>query len=59
MMSLKELKNTVQNHFYSEYTETALRWFIILWSIGIIVLVLFVVRNKWILAGILAYEVLP
>jgi len=48
----------VRSDFARDWTEAALRWTIIAWAVFIIVLVLFV-KNKWILAGILAYEVLP
>lgn len=36
-----------------------LKLIITLWALGVIALVWFVVDNPWILAGILAYEVLP
>jgi len=48
----------VRSDFARDWTEAALRWTIIAWAIMVIILVLFV-KNKWILAGILAYEILP
>lgn len=41
-----------------DLTLTMLKIIIIMWALFIIVLALFI-NNKWILAGILAYEVLP
>jgi hypothetical protein len=43
---------------FSSWPVTTLKITIILWAIAVIILVLFV-DNPWILAGILAYEVLP
>lgn len=36
-----------------------LKTLITLWVIGVLVLTWFVIDNPWLLAGILAYEVLP
>ena len=41
------------------HTETWLKTAIVLWALGVIILVVFFVDNKWILAAILLYEVLP
>lgn len=41
------------------FTVTALKTAIIIWCILIILFVLFFVDNKWLLAGILLYEVMP
>lgn len=49
----------VRQSFYQSYTAATLKILIIGWAIFIILLVLFVVDNPWILAGILAYEILP
>lgn len=48
----------VHADFASDWSEAMLRYTIIVWAIFVIVLAL-VIKNKWILAGILAYEVLP
>lgn len=48
----------LQQQFASDFTLTSLRVTITLWALFIIVLA-WVINNKWILAGILAYEVLP
>lgn len=47
-----------QKAAFDDFTVFSLRAVIILWAIFLIVLVLNI-QNKWILAGILAYEVLP
>ena len=44
--------------FSREMTTTGLKTAIILWGAGMIVLAI-VIDNPWILAGILAWEVLP
>lgn len=49
----------VRQAFYEDWTTASLKTAIVLWALFIIILVLFVVDNKWLLAGILAYEVLP
>lgn len=36
-----------------------LKTLITLWVIGVLILTWFIVDNPWLLAGILAYEVLP
>lgn len=48
----------LQEALNRDYTLGALKIFIIVWAIFIIFLSL-VIDNKWILAGIIAYEVLP
>lgn len=48
----------VQKQAHDDLTLFALRTVIILWAIFIIILVL-TIKNKWVLGGILAYEVLP
>lgn len=49
----------VRQSFYDDFTTSALKTLIVLWALFVIFLVLFVVDNKWLLAAILAYEVLP
>jgi len=48
-----------QQSFYDDFTTATLKTLIVVWAVLIVLLVLFVVDNKWLLAGILAYEVLP
>lgn len=49
----------IQRSFYQDYTTSTLKTLIILWAIFVIFLVLFVIDDKFLLAAILAYEVLP
>lgn len=49
----------IRQEFYEDWTQASLKAAIVLWALFIIFLVIFVVDNKWILAGILAYEILP
>jgi len=55
---MNEWIKRLQDQFAKDYTTTALKTIIIVWSIIVIILAL-VIDNKWVLAGILAYEVLP
>jgi len=48
-----------RRNFARDYTTTALKTMIVVWALLVIFATIFVVDNKWILAGILAYEVLP
>ena len=48
----------IEQAFHDDFTLAGLKTIIILWAIGVIVLVL-VINNKWILAAIAAYEMLP
>ena len=59
MLGLKDTWQHVRQSFYDDFTLAGLKTIIVLWALFIIFVVLFVVDNKWILAGILAYEVLP
>ena len=59
MRLLEHPVKKIQQAFYEDYTASSLKLLIVLWAIFIIFLVLFVVDNKWVLAGILAYEILP
>jgi hypothetical protein len=49
----------IRQEFYEEYTVTGLKVAIVVWAVFVSILVIFFIDNKWILAGILAYEVLP
>lgn len=55
---MNEFIRRVQAEFARDFTLIALRITIILWALFVIGLALFV-KNKWFLAGVLAYEVLP
>lgn len=57
-MSLNQTFERVQIAFSENFTRAGLKAIIILWALFIIVLAL-IVDNSWLLAGILAYEVLP
>ena len=59
MFGLKDTWNNVRQSFYEDFTTAGLKTVIVLWALMVIFVVLFVVDNKWLLAGILAYEVLP
>lgn len=48
----------LQETLYKDFTLGALKITVILWAIFVIFLSI-VVNDKWTLAGILAYEVLP
>lgn len=55
---MNEYFRRVQEAFSRDFTEAALRALIIGWALFVIFLALNV-KNKFLLAGILAYEVLP
>lgn len=59
MIALTNMWNKFRQSFYDDFTVASLKTIIVVWAIGVILLVLFVVNDKWLLAGILAYEVLP
>ena len=48
-----------QRKFSEQYTASSLKALIVMWAILVIIVTIFFVDNPWILAGILAYEVLP
>ena len=48
----------IEKSFHDDFTLAGLKLIIILWAIGVILLVL-VINNKWVLAAIAAYEMLP
>ena len=58
VIAMRELAERVRREFYKDFTRAGLKAAIIVWAIFVIVLA-FLIDNKWILAGILAYEVLP
>jgi hypothetical protein len=53
-----KLFGKVRAHFHDDLTTDILKLTIIGWAIFIIILAI-MVENKWLLATILAYEVLP
>lgn len=55
---MNEYIRRMQAEFAKDFTLTALRVIIIVWCLIVIGLAL-VIKNKWVLAGILAYEILP
>jgi hypothetical protein len=50
--------DNIRKEFYRDFTKTTLKILIIIVALLVIALALYV-DNKWVLAGILAYEVLP
>ena len=59
MSLLTELIHQWRTALSHDFTATALKTAIVIWAIFVILLVVFVVDNKWLLAGIFLYEVLP
>lgn len=55
---MAELANRLRSQFNQDFTLYGLRWLITLWAIGVIVAA-WLIDNRWILAGIAAYEMLP
>ena len=55
---MNELIRKLQAQFAADWTEAGLRVAIVAVALFFIVLAL-VVKNKWVLAGLLAYMVLP
>ena len=53
-----KLKNDTQRAFYNNFDLVGLKGFIIFWAF-LVILAALSINNKWILAGIIAYEVLP
>lgn len=47
-----------QQQLNQDFTLTALRVIITLWALAVIVAT-WLIKNKWLLAGIAAYEMLP
>lgn len=54
----QELFNQLRAEAANDFTMVGLRMAIVVWALFIIVLAL-TLKNKWVLAGILAYEILP
>lgn len=48
----------IQNGFAQDFSAMMLRIFIVTWAL-IVVIAAFTVKSKWVLAGILAWELLP
>ena len=57
-MSFTAFFERVRRSFQKNMTVTTLKAVIIIWALFVILLTLFI-DNEWVLAGILAYEVLP
>lgn len=51
--------DSVKASFARDFGIAALKTLIVVWAIMVILVTLFVVNNRFVLAGILAYEVLP
>lgn len=56
---LRDRYRSIQASFARDFTATALKTIIVFWALFVIVLVIFFIDNKYLLAAILAYEVLP
>jgi hypothetical protein len=50
---------TWRNNLAEGHTETWLKTAIVLWALGVTIVAVFIVHNKWLLAGILLWEILP
>lgn len=48
----------IQKQATKDFSLFGMRLFILAWAIGVIILS-WVIDDKWVLAGIIAYEVLP
>lgn len=59
MSLLSELIHRWREALSADFTTTTLKTAIVLWAILVVVLVIFFIDNKWLLAGIFLYEVLP
>jgi hypothetical protein len=55
---MNKIIQRVQAEFAQDFTKAGLKTLIILWALFIIALAL-LIDEPWVLAGILAYEVLP
>lgn len=58
MALFDEAQQNVTESFYKDWPTTTLKILIILWAVAVILLALFV-SNKWLLAVIAAWEILP
>jgi len=54
----EKIHDDVHSMFYDNFSLFGLKAFIVLWALFVIVLAMRI-NNKWLLAGIIAYEVLP
>jgi hypothetical protein len=59
MTLLTELMHRWRTALSHDFTATTLKAAIVIWAIFVCIMVIFFVDNKWLLAGILLYEVLP
>lgn len=59
MSMLSELLHKWRTSLSHDFTATTLKAAIVIWAIFICITVVFFIDNKWLLAGILLYEVLP
>lgn len=55
---MRDLIQAAQTYFSKNYAAGALKLLIVLWALFVVGVAL-LVDNAWVLAGILAYEVLP
>lgn len=58
MNFLKEVALSVQQTANNDFSLLALKSFLIIWAV-LIILTALSTNNKWVLSGILAYELLP
>lgn len=56
---MKEWQEKVRKYFHENYTKAGLKALIVAWALTVAFVAVFLVDNEWILAGILAWEVLP
>lgn len=57
-MSQTNIWARVQQLAARDFTLFGLKFLLIAWAVGVIIAAL-LINNKWLLAGLLAYEVLP
>lgn len=55
---MNNIIKSVQREFAKDFTTAGLKTAIVLWAL-IVIFTTLSINNKWVLAGILAYEVLP
>ena len=58
MITFEQTFRNIQSSFERDFTKAALKTLIVLWSLVIVAIALSI-DNKFVLAGILAYEILP
>jgi len=59
MTLLTEFIHHWRRSLTEDFTTTSLKTAIVVWAILVCIAVVFFIDNKWLLAGILLYEVLP